>query len=204
MHTGACSRDDPQPKLSPPMTIGYSVFMLPCSTYLHTTSQQLHSRFAISNSPADLVGYCSFGRPTNAKLPSCSYSSGCGGTPVTVTVTGYRVRKGAGLQSLRTSDGTSVKCSAGMIWSVSMFCTPGRVMDLLPATQRHQAHCRPTSFVTKHLPRTSLICSPAAALAAMFRCDLVCLGAAGLASSWCWCVWGRKDRMTVDLTYRSL
>lgn len=35
MHTGACSRDEPQPKLSPAMTTGYSVFISPSSMNLH-------------------------------------------------------------------------------------------------------------------------------------------------------------------------
>lgn len=39
--TGACSRDDPQPKLSPPMIIGYSVFIDPSLTYLRSTGQRV-------------------------------------------------------------------------------------------------------------------------------------------------------------------
>ncbi len=34
MATGACSREDPQPKLSPPIMMGYFVFISPSSTYL--------------------------------------------------------------------------------------------------------------------------------------------------------------------------
>ena len=34
MATGACSREDPHPKFCPPITTGYSVFMLPGVTYL--------------------------------------------------------------------------------------------------------------------------------------------------------------------------
>ena len=36
MATGACSRDEPQPKLAPPIMIGYSVFVSPGSTNLRS------------------------------------------------------------------------------------------------------------------------------------------------------------------------
>ncbi len=34
IHTGACSREEPQPKFSPPITIGYSDFISPSLTNL--------------------------------------------------------------------------------------------------------------------------------------------------------------------------
>ena len=34
MQTGACSRDDPQPKFAPPIMMGYSVFISPGNMYL--------------------------------------------------------------------------------------------------------------------------------------------------------------------------
>ena len=87
MATGACSRDDPHPKLAPPIIIEYSVLEAPGGMYL---------------------GYLSSGRPHIAKLPNFSYSSGL--------------------------EGTRVKCSAGMIWSVSMLSatTNARPVIILP------------------------------------------------------------------------
>ena len=38
--TGACSRDEPQPKFCPPIMIGYSVFISPSFTYLRKSKTQ--------------------------------------------------------------------------------------------------------------------------------------------------------------------
>ena len=41
MATGACSREEPQPKLAPPIMIGYSVFISPGSMNLRSTSVEI-------------------------------------------------------------------------------------------------------------------------------------------------------------------
>ena len=51
MATGACSREEPQPKLPPPMTIGYSVFILPSDTYLRRNDRQIQAVTDAKSSP---------------------------------------------------------------------------------------------------------------------------------------------------------
>ena len=46
MATGACSLDEPHPKLLPPIIIGYCVFISPGSTYLRK-AYMLHSVYGI-------------------------------------------------------------------------------------------------------------------------------------------------------------
>ena len=111
MATGACSREDPQPKLSPAITIGYSVFMEPSWMYLRAVDSESHDLLCKRYIPLWVEVVWQANQCVAAKLL------------VLVRLRWRMWHEYANCSDkLHTLDGTKVKYSAGMIWSVSMFC----------------------------------------------------------------------------------
>lgn len=136
--TGACSLEEPQPKLFPPIMMGYSVFILPGSTNLSANravdwsyGATEHSQSArnprVPATPCGIELLWQAYQSITAKFLILLWLQ----VPVCALNNQKRVRlrsfsrgycNGNKRDSL-TLEGTKVKYSAGIIWSVSMFCT---------------------------------------------------------------------------------